>query len=123
MGAPDRQGGIGERHFPGGEYGGRPLRALSSGRCGGRPDRRPQLVGSRRVRMTYVELQIATHFSFLRGVSSAEELFAAARLLGYSALGITDRNTVGGLVQALRAEDETGGLGSASCRERGGQYV
>ena len=34
--------------------------------------------------MTYVELQVATHFSFLRGVSSAEELFAAARSLGYS---------------------------------------
>src|SRR4051812_26190345 len=54
--------------------------------------------------MTYVELQAATHFSFLRGVSSAEALFAAAWALGYEALGITDRNTVGGLVKALRAE-------------------
>ena len=58
--------------------------------------------------MTYVELQAATHFSFLRGVSSAEELFSAAALLGYEALGITDRNTVGGLVKALRAADRTG---------------
>src|SRR3546814_110561 len=66
--------------------------------------------------MTYVELQIATHFSFLRGVSSAEELFAAARLLGYSAIGITDRNTVGGLVKALRAADETGVRLVAGCR-------
>ena len=33
--------------------------------------------------MTYVELQVTTHFSFLRGVSSAEELFSAAALLGY----------------------------------------
>ena len=67
--------------------------------------------------MTYVELQVATHFSFLRGVSSAEQLFAAAKLLGYSALGITDRNTVGGLVKALRAEREVGGVRLvAGCR-------
>ena len=58
--------------------------------------------------MTYVELQVVTHFSFLRGVSSAEELFAAAAMLGYPALGIADRNTVGGLVKGLRAERETG---------------
>jgi error-prone DNA polymerase len=66
--------------------------------------------------MTYVELQAATHFSFLRGVSSAKELFAAASLLGYRALGITDRNTVGGLVKALRAADETGVRLIAGCR-------
>jgi error-prone DNA polymerase len=56
--------------------------------------------------MTYVELQTASHFSFLRGVSSAEELFGAAAALGYSALGLADRNTVGGLVKGLRASDE-----------------
>jgi error-prone DNA polymerase len=72
--------------------------------------------------MTYVELQAATHFSFLRGVSSAEELFAAAWALGYEALGITDRNTVGGLVKALRAERQlreergTGVRPVAGCR-------
>jgi error-prone DNA polymerase len=55
----------------------------------------------------YIELQALTHFSFLRGVSSAEEMFAAAALLGYPALGIADRNSVGGLVKALRAADET----------------
>jgi error-prone DNA polymerase len=58
--------------------------------------------------MTYVELQVASHFSFLRGVSSAEDLFAAAALLGYPALGLTDRNSVGGLVKGLRASDATG---------------
>jgi len=31
----------------------------------------------------YVELQVLTHFSLLRGASSPEELFAAAALLGY----------------------------------------
>jgi error-prone DNA polymerase len=58
--------------------------------------------------MTYIELQAASHFSFLRGVSSAEELFAAAALLGYPALALTDRNSVGGLIKGLRASDETG---------------
>lgn len=33
---------------------------------------------------TYVELQTTSHFSFLRGASSPEELFAAAALLGQS---------------------------------------
>ncbi|MGZ8360320.1 MAG: error-prone DNA polymerase, partial [Allosphingosinicella sp.] len=58
--------------------------------------------------MTYVELQVTSHFSFLRGVSSAEELFSAAAMLGHRALGIADRNSVGGLVHALRAADATG---------------
>jgi error-prone DNA polymerase len=53
----------------------------------------------------YVELQVASHFSFLRGVSSAEELFSAAARLGYSAIGMTDRNSVGGLVKGLRASE------------------
>ena len=66
--------------------------------------------------MTYIELQVTSHFSFLRGVSSAEELFAAAALLGAPALGITDRNTVGGLVHALRAADATGVRLVAGCR-------
>jgi error-prone DNA polymerase len=64
----------------------------------------------------YTELHAATHFSFLRGVSSAEELFAAAKLLGYEALGIADRNSVGGLVKALRASQETGVRLVAGCR-------
>ncbi|HVQ08804.1 MAG TPA: error-prone DNA polymerase [Allosphingosinicella sp.] len=66
--------------------------------------------------MTYIELQVASHFSFLRGVSSAKELFAAAAMLGYKALGVTDRNSVGGLVKALRAADATGVRLVAGCR-------
>ena len=49
----------------------RPLLALPQGRRRGSRHRRPQLAPARPVRMTYVELQVATHFSFLRGVSSA----------------------------------------------------
>jgi error-prone DNA polymerase len=66
--------------------------------------------------MTYVELHVASHFSFLRGVSSAQELFAAAALLGYPALGLTDRNSVGGVIKALRAADQTGVRLVAGCR-------
>jgi error-prone DNA polymerase len=58
--------------------------------------------------VTYVELQTATHFSFLRGVSSPEQLFSAAAVLGYPALGVTDWNSVGGLVRSLVAADTTG---------------
>lgn len=31
----------------------------------------------------YVELQVLTHFTLLRGASSPEELFSAASVLGY----------------------------------------
>ena len=66
--------------------------------------------------MTYTELQVTSHFSFLRGVSSAEELFSAAKLLGYSALGVTDRNSVAGLVRALVAAETTDVRLVAGCR-------
>ncbi|HYJ51662.1 MAG TPA: error-prone DNA polymerase [Allosphingosinicella sp.] len=66
--------------------------------------------------MTYVELQAASHFSFLRGVSSAEALFMASHRLGYRALGLADCNTVGGLIKGLRAADATGVRLVAGCR-------
>ncbi|QIK79918.1 DNA polymerase III subunit alpha [Sphingomonas piscis] len=66
--------------------------------------------------MTYVELQTTTHFSFLRGVSSPEQLFSAAAQLGYPALGVTDWNSVGGLVRSLVAADTTGVRLVAGCR-------
>ena len=56
--------------------------------------------------MTYSELQVATHFSFLRGVSSCEDLFDTAARMGMPALGITDRNSVSGLVRALYASEQ-----------------
>jgi error-prone DNA polymerase len=66
--------------------------------------------------VTYVELQVTSHFSFLRGVSSCDELFAAAKLLGYDAIGVTDRNSVAGLVRALVAQKATGCRLIAGCR-------
>ena len=48
----------------------------------------------------YAELQVTTNFSFLRGASHADELVAQAQALGLSALAITDRNTLSGVVRA-----------------------
>jgi len=47
----------------------------------------------------YAELQVASAFSFLRGASSPEELAATASVLGLSAIGITDLNSVAGVVR------------------------
>ncbi|MET0363147.1 MAG: error-prone DNA polymerase, partial [Sphingobium sp.] len=57
---------------------------------------------------TYVELQLTSHFSFLRGASSPEELFAAAALLGHTALGLADRNSVAGVVRGWDGQKTTG---------------
>jgi error-prone DNA polymerase len=66
--------------------------------------------------MTYVELQATTHFSFLRGASSCEELFGAAANLGHQALGVVDRNSVAGMVRAHLASGPTGVRLIAGCR-------
>ena len=53
-----------------------------------RADRRGRaLVDAWVLRMTYAELQVTTHFSFLRGASSPREMFEQAKLLGLPALG------------------------------------
>ncbi|MET0250641.1 MAG: PHP domain-containing protein, partial [Novosphingobium sp.] len=59
-------------------------------------------------RPIYVELQVTSHFSFLRGASSPDELFAAAAVLGYGALGMADLGSVAGLVRAWEAQKATG---------------
>ena len=51
----------------------------------------------------YAELQVTTHFSFLRGASSCEELFAEAARLGIEALAVTDRGSLAGIVRAHAA--------------------
>ncbi|MFC3198059.1 error-prone DNA polymerase [Parapedobacter deserti] len=50
--------------------------------------------------MSYVELQVTTNFSFLRGASHPEELVERAAWLGYEAIAITDRNSFAGIVRA-----------------------
>ena len=64
----------------------------------------------------YAELQVTTHFSFLRGASSCEELFATAALMGIEALGIVDRNSLAGIVRAHEAAKTTGIRLVVGCR-------
>ena len=66
--------------------------------------------------MSYAELQCASHFSFLRGASSCEELFAQAALLGLEALAITDRGSLAGIVRAHEAAKATGVRLIVGCR-------
>ena len=56
----------------------------------------------------YVELQVTSHFSFLRGASSPEQLFSAAALLGHRALGLADWGSVAGVVRGWDAQKATG---------------
>src|SRR5262245_9737003 len=56
----------------------------------------------------YVELHCKTNFSFLRGASHPDELVNRAAELGYSALGITDRNSLAGIVRAHIAAKAAG---------------
>ena len=64
----------------------------------------------------YVELQCTSHFSFLRGASSCEELFAQAAMLGIEALAITDRNSLAGIVRAHEAAKATSVRLIVGCR-------
>lgn len=64
----------------------------------------------------YAELQVTSHFSFLRGASSCEELFAIAAALGIEALAVVDRNSVAGIVRAHQAAKDTGVRLVIGCR-------
>ncbi|WP_018900709.1 error-prone DNA polymerase [Rhizobium sp. 2MFCol3.1] len=66
--------------------------------------------------MRYAELQVTTHFSFLRGASSADELFTTAKELGIDAVGVVDRNSLAGIVRALEASRATGVRLVVGCR-------
>ncbi|MEP9404187.1 error-prone DNA polymerase [Sphingomonas sp. VNH70] len=50
--------------------------------------------------MAFAELLAATNFSFLRGASHPSDMVARAIDLGMAGIGIADRNTVAGVVQA-----------------------
>jgi error-prone DNA polymerase len=61
--------------------------------------------------MSYAELQVTSHFSFLRGASSPDELVGQAFELGLTAIAITDRNTLAGVVRLHRAIKEANKIG------------
>ncbi len=64
----------------------------------------------------YAELQVTSHFSFLRGASSPEDLFSQAALCGIEALAICDRSSLAGIVRAHEAAKATGVRAVVGCR-------
>ncbi len=64
----------------------------------------------------YVELQVTTNYSFLRGASHVEELFVAAKALGMAALAVTDHNTLAGIARAHARAEEVGLRLIVGCR-------
>lgn len=64
----------------------------------------------------YAELQVTSHFSFLRGASSCDDLFAQAAALGIEALAVVDRNSLAGIVRAHQAAKDTGVRLIVGCR-------
>ncbi|MBB3545514.1 DNA polymerase III alpha subunit [Rhizobium sp. BK176] len=66
--------------------------------------------------MRCAELQVTTHFSFLRGASSADELFQTAKELGIDAIGVMDRNSLAGILRVLEASRATGIRLVVGCR-------
>jgi error-prone DNA polymerase len=64
----------------------------------------------------YTELQVTSNFSFLRGASHPDELAQQAAVLGYTAIGITDTNTLAGIVRANAAAKKTGIRIIVGCR-------
>ena len=58
--------------------------------------------------MTYIELQVTSNYSFLRGASSVEELLTQATAFGYDAIALTDRNSLAGIARAHQRAREVG---------------
>ena len=65
----------------------------------GLPRKRLEGAFTRNKRNAYVELGLASSFSFLHAASDALELTATANDLGYDAIGIADLNTLAGVVR------------------------
>lgn len=64
----------------------------------------------------YAELQVATSFSFLEGASHPDELALTAAALGLAAVGVTDRNSLAGVVQMHAAAKKVGIRALVGCR-------
>lgn len=68
------------------------------------------------VDIEYIELQVTSNFTFLRGGSHPEELVEHAQALGYKQIAITDRNTLAGIVRAHAAAKAKGIRIIPACR-------
>ncbi len=62
----------------------------------------------RRSPCAYAELQVTTNFTFLTGASHPEEFVEQAAHLGHSAIAVTDRNSLAGVVRAHVAAKAAG---------------
>ncbi|MEO0651867.1 MAG: error-prone DNA polymerase, partial [Planctomycetota bacterium] len=70
----------------------------------------------RRAARAYAELETTSNFTFLTGASHPEELVQRAAELGQCALGLTDTNTLAGVVRAHVAAEELGFPFRVGCR-------
>lgn len=66
--------------------------------------------------MNYSELQVTSNFSFLRGGSHPHELVEQAAAMNYSAIAVTDRNSLAGIVRAHMAARTAGIRFIPACR-------
>ena len=64
----------------------------------------------------YVELQVTSNYSFLRGASRIEELMLQAQAFGYEALAVTDHDTMAGIARAHARATEVGIRLVVGCR-------
>ncbi|MBJ2150172.1 error-prone DNA polymerase [Paracoccus sp. IB05] len=71
----------------------------------------------------YAELCVTSNFTFLRGASHPEELVKRAADLGLTAIAITDRNSVAGVVRAFSALKELARVAQEAGQSQGGQDV
>ena len=65
---------------------------------------------------SYVELQVCSNYSFLRGASRIEELLLQAKALGMEGMAITDRNSLAGIARAHARAKEVGIRLVVGCR-------
>ena len=73
--------------------------------------------------MSYVDLQVTTNYSFLRGASFPREMVAAAAALGHETVAIADRNTLAGIVKAYDAAKQAGATGGKISGAGGGGFM
>jgi len=64
----------------------------------------------------YAELQVTSNFSFLRGASHPDEMVSTAQTLGLTAIAITDRNSLAGVVRAHKRTRDIGMRLVIGCR-------
>ena len=64
----------------------------------------------------YVELQVTSNYSFLRGASHVEELLLQAKAMGFPAIAITDHDTLAGIARAHARAEEIGIRPIVGCR-------